>query len=703
MLQTFDLLNRLKIWQKLALVAFAFAVPLALTTFFLLDEKSIKIEFARSELYGDEYLRPCARALESVVSHRALMLLAGSDANSAENVKETEERTDEALHELDAVDKKLGQRLATSAEELRYRHRQNSHPAALERSWQQTRAAAPNANVSDELHAKLIVDLRNLVTHVGDSSKLILDPDLDTYYTMDSLLLRSPELVERLSTLESKIDGILSRGRATLIERSELAEARGLLAYQLSNLESDADTAIAEAPNFSNYAELKAKLAPGLNDAKHATRHTLALVTRLVEGEKIEVGRQEWHEAVHAAVASNVKYWNTLLDAEDVMLRLRMGGDLGRRSFALWSVVLALALTLGLALLVLRSITLPIARAADVARRLARGELPESVEVGRGADETAMLLRAVNDMLGFLDLRRTITSLQDSAGTLSAAVTNLESHVSSQGSAATRQATALHETQVTTQEIKQTSQLAAEKASKVLQVAERAEAVSRSGERAIEKSVGGLTEIRRQVEEIVSKVGELNSRTQQIGVITQTVKDLADQSNMLALNAAIEAVRSGEHGKGFAVVAREIRSLADQSVQATNRVNEILEAVSVSIRDVVTIAETGRRRIEAGIEEVRSSGENLEELSGIVRESSQSARQIAAAVSQQDAGISQIFTAVSDQSRLMEDAVSRLEDSRTIIQKVQDVASRVHGVVSRFQTSEPLPEALAASQAAGAT
>src|SRR5439155_3161597 len=181
---------------------------------------------------------------------------------------------------------------------------------------------------------------------------------------------------------------------------------------------------------------------------------------------------------------------------------------------------------------------------------------------------------------------------------------NLATAADQQTEIISRQAAALQETQVTAQEIKQTSQQTAVRAEEVLQAALRADEVSRSGESAINGSLDGMRHILQQVGEISGRIGELNERTQQIARITDTVKDLADQSNMLALNAAIEAVRSGEHGKGFAVVAREIRSLADQSIQATQRVREILLDISRSIDEVVSISAAGRRLTESGLSEV---------------------------------------------------------------------------------------------------
>src|SRR3989449_10252005 len=164
--------------------------------------------------------------------------------------------------------------------------------------------------------------------------------------------------------------------------------------------------------------------------------------------------------------------------------------------------------------------------------------------------------------------------------------------------------------------------MAAEKAHAVLGAAQRADEVGRSGENALTQCLNELEEILSHLDAISRTMTELGDSTARIAGMTGVVKDLADQSNMLALNAAIEAVRSGEHGKGFAVVAREIRSLADQSIQATQRVREILLDISRSIDEVVTISAAGRRLTEAGLSEVRSAGQTMLALSAMVKDTS---------------------------------------------------------------------------------
>ncbi len=336
-----------------------------------------------------------------------------------------------------------------------------------------------------------------------------------------------------------------------------------------------------------------------------------------------------------------------------------------------------------LAVLFSRRVVGPIRRLTEVSTRIiSEGDLTQRIDI-KSNDEVGQLAVSFSRMVA--RLREALTTLRQSAQVLTVAAEGLSTSVALQGEVASRQAAALQQTQVTAQEIKQTSMLAAQKAEAVLVVANRADEVGRVGENAIEQSIAGITDLRREAEEIKGRIGDLSGRTRQIGGITDTVKDLADQSNMLALNAAIEAVRSGEHGKGFAVVAREIRSLADQSIQATRRVREILQDISAAIDQAVAITAKGTERMEGGLVEARASGENLRALSQMMSESSAAVRQIAAAVGQQNAGIVQIFAAVTDQLRMMEETRARLDETSRSAQDLKALSRQVAEVVGGYR------------------
>jgi methyl-accepting chemotaxis protein len=284
----------------------------------------------------------------------------------------------------------------------------------------------------------------------------------------------------------------------------------------------------------------------------------------------------------------------------------------------------------------------------------------------------------------FEQLKAFTISLKDSAVQLGQSAEQLNAFNTKQSEVMSLQAAALQETQVTAQEIKQTSLLASQKAETVLQKVEQADQVSRSGEVAIERSMGGLKDIRGHVTEMAVRIKALEERARQIGHITQTVKDLADQSNMLALNAAIEAVRSGEAGKGFGVVAREIRSLADQSIKATTHVREILQDISAAIRATVQITEKGAEKIETSLEDINAFSENIRQLSGIVRDNAAAVRQISGAVTQQNTGISQIFQAVNDLSRMMDETMNRLKATGSATETLGSVAQNVSNFVNGY-------------------
>ena len=151
----------------------------------------------------------------------------------------------------------------------------------------------------------------------------------------------------------------------------------------------------------------------------------------------------------------------------------------------------------------------------------------------------------------------------------------------------------------------------------------------------------------------------------QITEIVESVRDFADQSNMLAVNAGIEAAKAGEHGRGFAVVAAEVRSLAEQSKLAAQR-----------IRSAMSGAEDGRRALEA-------ANLALTRLSVTLDESTDRANQIAATAAQEAAGVRQIaeaMTSVSEGGSASAAAARQLEEAvETVNHVTEDLRRFVAG------------------------
>ncbi len=345
-------------------------------------------------------------------------------------------------------------------------------------------------------------------------------------------------------------------------------------------------------------------------------------------------------------------------------------------------VLVALLVFTGAAFVISRAIVSPLVKLEAVVRRIAvHGDLREVIRIDSN-DEVGQLARAVGLLVG--KLKDLLHQLQSSTELLSDSVMGLTESAEQQNEMVTRHAAALQETQVTAQEIRQTALLASGSAESVIQVAERAEQLSRTGEESVAASIDGMEDVRNQVAEIAARITALGERTKQISGITETVKDLADQSHLLAVNAAIEAARSGEHGQGFAVVAREIRVLADQSIRATNQVRRILLDINQAIIGTVEITAEGTERMEAGLAQVRTSGDTLKQLTTIVEDSTAAARQIARTVSQQATGIEQIFTAVNELNTLMTDTVSRISTTSDAADSLKMLSERVSQVVRAY-------------------
>jgi methyl-accepting chemotaxis protein len=400
----------------------------------------------------------------------------------------------------------------------------------------------------------------------------------------------------------------------------------------------------------------------------------------------------------------------------------------------------------GLAFGVARSVAKPLEELADVALSVADGNLEVHAEV-RSGDEVGMLASAFNQMvlqlrdmlrseqeqreyqqavvaeyvdymsevtsgnlsarldvyedesatddplvkLGYTlnemvaGLQRMIAQVHGAANNLNAASTEILSATSQQASGATEQSAAISQTTTTVDEVKTIAEQSVARAQEVANASQRTVEVSRSGQRAVEETIGSMAQIKTRVEGIAENILALSEQTQQIGEIIATVNDIASQSNILALNASVEAARAGEYGKGFAVVAVEVRNLAEQSRQATARVRGILSDIQTATNATVIATEEGTKQVEEGMVLASQAGESIKQLAEVIEGAAQAATQMVAGGRQQAAGVEQVAVAMQSINQATAESLESTRQAEKAVQELNELASSLTEMVEVYR------------------
>ena len=661
------LMNRLRYPSKFLLIGSAVAGVMLVLLYSVFFALSRDIETAKQEFEGLQMLKPMNRMVQNMQQHRGLSsgVLNGNDAMKERRATKEKEVAEALTATLQALSPQL---------------RDAPSWKAIVQDWAEIQTQGMSLAPPDNLkrHTVMIDKALVFMVEIADSTQLTLDPVIDTYYFMDTVVSKMPAMLEPLGIARGRGTGVLTKQELSPQLRIDIASLVAQMAGTLRAQNRNLEKVMRYSP------ELQGALAPPSKDFSEGAEKIFALVREDILAEKFVTAPQDYFAATTQIIDLGYKMmFETLIPQFEKQLQARINAA---ERVLMFDLVLSIVVMVVVGYLgggAYYSVIGSVEDFSKGARRLADGDLTVEFHT-QGVDELHAAGKDFNNMASafrnlLARIQTDVQQLRSAAEQLASSSQQISTSTGAQSDSASSMAASVEQMTVGID-------LIAKNALDAQRYSRESDDVAAQGGRIVQGVVGEIEGIASTVNQSAVAVEALGQQSDQISAIVGTIKEIADQTNLLALNAAIEAARAGESGRGFAVVADEVRKLAERTAKSTQEIAGMIGAIQSGTATAVSSMKLGVDRVANGVEQAKLAGGAISQVQEQSRQVVEAVAEITVALREQSTASTDIAQNVERIAQMAEENDAAAHGNASTAGKLRELAEALSSQVGRFRT-----------------
>lgn len=537
----------------------------------------------------------------------------------------------------------------------------------------------------------------NFLTKMSIAQKLYLIPIIGTVGFLIYLGITTSTALKNVDLLENVIDvqyPALDVTKTALVKMEKVKEtlSSAAMAGDEETLETAQDYAKETQDLLKNIKSIDPTLSPEVNGILKAFNDYYSLA--LDVSKSMIDGTADYSKLGELSATMNSNYDNAIKDLtnfKDIRTKafqtdIQEASDSGHSTILIGGVMalLTIILLFATAIPIVNGIKGSIVQVVDSLKDIAQEDGDLTVRIkSKNKDEIGDLVHWFNQFME--KLQGVVKDIVNASLPLSNLAQNLNQLTDDTNKTIDVQQRSAGQAKSAVDEMSHSVVAVAESAAEAANAASDASSAASDGQNVVNDTVHSIQELAANVEDSAEVIRKLEADSNQVGVVLDVIKGIAEQTNLLALNAAIEAARAGEQGRGFAVVADEVRTLASRTQQSTEQIQKTIEQLQDAARSAVSVMGKGTEQATTSVETANKAGASLSVITETISRITSMNDQIARSTGEQQNVARTISSNVDEIHSRTEETASSSQKLASVGAELAQLAQHLEGIAKQFK------------------